>query len=166
MDAHGPLPPGSVLALAAALAESLAAIHGAGLVHRDLKPSNILLAEDGPRVIDFGISRAVEGTSLTSTGLVLGSPGFMSPEQAEGGTVGPPSDMFSLGTVLAFAATGEGPFGSGSMPALIYRVVHGTPDLTKVRLRSGRSSSAAWPKTRPSGPRPMTCSARSAPSSR
>jgi serine/threonine protein kinase len=79
VEAHGRLPADSVLALAAGLAESLAAIHGAGLVHRDLKPSNVLLAEDGPRVIDFGISRAVEATSLTSTGLVVGSPGFMSP---------------------------------------------------------------------------------------
>jgi serine/threonine protein kinase len=135
VGAHGPLSAGSVLALAAGLAESLAAIHGAGLVHRDLKPSNVLLAEDGPRVIDFGISRAMEATSITSTGLVTGSPGFMSPEQAEGGAVGPPSDMFSLGAVLAFAATGEGPFGSGSTPALIYRVVHGAPDLSQVPAR-------------------------------
>jgi serine/threonine protein kinase len=135
VEAHGRLPADSVLALAAGLAESLAAIHGAGLVHRDLKPSNVLLAEEGPRVIDFGISRAVEATSLTSTGLVVGSPGFMSPEQAQGGVVGPPSDMFSLGAVLAFAATGEAPFGSGSTPALIYRVVHGAPDLSQVPTR-------------------------------
>jgi len=135
VDAHGPLPADSVMALAAGLAESLATIHAAGVVHRDLKPSNVLLAEDGPRVIDFGISRAAEATSLTGTGLVVGSPGFMSPEQAEGGVVGPPSDMFSLGAVLAFAATGEGPFGSGSTPALIYRVVHGRPDLDRVPAR-------------------------------
>ena len=111
VDSHGPLPEGSVLALAAALAESLTAIHAAGVVHRDLKPSNVLLAEDGPRVIDFGISRAAEATALTRTGLVIGSPGFMSPEQATGGDVEKPSDIFSLGAVLAFAATGEGPFG-------------------------------------------------------
>ena len=85
---HGPLPPASVLMLAAGLAESLAAIHAADLVHRDLKPSNVLLADDGPRVIDFGISRATEASALTHTGLVVGSPGFMSPEQAEGGEVG------------------------------------------------------------------------------
>ena len=132
VEARGPLSADAVLTLAAGLAESLAAIHAAGLVHRDLKPSNVLLAEDGPRVIDFGISRAAEATSLTSTGLVIGSPGFMSPEQAEGGVVGPPSDMFSLGAVLAFAASGEAPFGSGSTPALIYRVVHGAPDLNQV----------------------------------
>jgi eukaryotic-like serine/threonine-protein kinase len=120
----GPLPADSVLALAAGLAESLAAIHAADVVHRDLKPSNVLLADDGPRVIDFGISRAAEATSVTRAGFVVGSPGFMSPEQAEGNLVGPPSDMFSLGTILAFAATGESPFGSGSTAALVYRVVH------------------------------------------
>jgi protein kinase-like protein len=129
---HGPLPAPSVLMLAAGLAEALSAIHSAGVVHRDLKPANVLLADDGPRVIDFGISRAAEGSSLTHTGLVVGSPGFMSPEQAEGGEVGPPSDIFSLGAVLAFAATGRGPFGSGSTPALVYRVVHDLPQLDLV----------------------------------
>ena len=132
VDMHGPLPEASVLALAAGLAESLNAIHAAGVVHRDLKPSNVLLAEDGPRVIDFGISRAAESTMLTQAGLVVGSPGFMSPEQATGYEVGPPSDIFSLGAVLAFAATGEGPFGTGTTAALLYRVVHGTPDLDRV----------------------------------
>ena len=129
---HGPLPAPSVLLLAAGLAEALSAIHSAGVVHRDLKPANVLLADDGPRVIDFGISRAAEGSSLTHTGLVVGSPGFMSPEQAEGREVGPPSDIFSLGAVLAFAATGRGPFGSGSTPALVYRVVHDGPQLDLV----------------------------------
>ena len=126
---HGPLPPRSVLALAAGLAEGLNAIHAAGVVHRDLKPANVLLAEDGPRVIDFGISRAVEASALTHTGFVVGSPGYMSPEQAEGRLVGPPSDIFSLGAVLAFAATGQGPFGTGSTPALVYRVVFSPPNL-------------------------------------
>jgi serine/threonine protein kinase len=135
---HGPLPAASVLALARGLAEALSAIHAAGVVHRDLKPANVLLAEDGPRVIDFGISRAVEASVLTHTGLVVGSPGFMSPEQAEGREVGPPSDIFSLGAVLAFAATGQGPFGSGSTPALVYRVVHSGPqlDLMPAEVRS------------------------------
>jgi len=119
---HGPLPVDSVLALAAGLAESLTVIHAAGVVHRDLKPSNVLLAEDGPQVIDFGIWWAAEG----------GSPGFMSPEQAEGGDVGPSSDMFSLGAVLVFAAKGQGPFGSGSTAALVYRVLHSPPDLHRV----------------------------------
>ena len=129
---HGPLPAASVLVLARGLAEGLSAIHAAGVVHRDLKPANVLLAEDGPRLIDFGISRAVEASALTHTGLVVGSPGFMSPEQAEGREVGPPSDIFSLGAVLAFAATGQGPFGSGSTPALVYRVVYGAPQLDLV----------------------------------
>jgi serine/threonine protein kinase len=135
---HGPLPAASVLALARGLAEALSAIHAAGVVHRDLKPANVLLAEDGPRVIDFGISRAIEASAFTHTGLVVGSPGFMSPEQAEGREVGPPSDIFSLGAVLAFAATGQGPFGSGSTPALVYRVVHGGPqlDLMPAEVRS------------------------------
>jgi serine/threonine protein kinase len=129
---HGPLPPASVLALAAGLAEGLAAIHAADVVHRDLKPANVLLADDGPRVIDFGISRAVEATSLTDVGFVVGSPGFMSPEQAEGREVGPPSDMFSLGAILVFAAAGQGPFGTGSAAALVYRIVHASPDLDQL----------------------------------
>ncbi len=128
VDAHGPLPPGAVLMLAAGLAEGLVAIHSAGLVHRDLKPSNVLLAEDGPRLIDFGISRAVDSSALTRTGMVMGSPGFMSPEQAQGREAGPPSDVFSLGAVLAFAATGREPFGSGSGEVLLGRVVSGEPD--------------------------------------
>jgi serine/threonine protein kinase len=140
---HGALPAESVVGLAAGLAEGLSAIHAAGVVHRDLKPANVLLAEDGPRVIDFGISRAVEaGAGLTRTGLVVGSPGFMSPEQAEGAEVGPASDIFSLGAVLAFAATGQGPFGVGSTPALVYRVVHGQANLEAlppaVRVLVGR----------------------------
>ncbi len=102
------------------------------MVHRDLKPSNVLLAEDGPRVIDFGISLAAETTPLTRLGMVVGSPGFMSPEQAEGRDVGPSSDIFSLGAVLAFAATGEGPFGTGSAPTLAYRVVYSPPSLEAV----------------------------------
>ena len=125
---HGPLPATSVLALAAGLAEGLGAIHAAGIVHRDLKPSNVLLAEDGPRIIDFGISRAAEAAVLTGTGVVFGSPSFMSPEQARGQLVGPPSDVFSLGAMLSFAATGEGPFGTGSSASLLYRVVFTPPD--------------------------------------
>src|SRR5271166_2858685 len=132
VDARGPLPAGALLTLAAGLAESLSAIHRAGVVHRDLKPSNVLLAEDGPRVIDFGISQAVESTQLAQAGPGLGSPGFMSPEQAAGYEVGPPSDIFSLGAVLTFAATGEGPFGTGITAALLYRVVHDSPSLDRV----------------------------------
>jgi ABC-type transport system substrate-binding protein len=130
--AHGPLSEAALLPLAAALAEGLAAIHAAGVVHRDLKPSNVLLAADGPRVIDFGISRAVEASALTGTNLLIGSPGFMSPEQAVGHDVGPPSDVFSLGAVLTFAATAEGPFGTGPTPALLFRIVHNAPNIARV----------------------------------
>jgi eukaryotic-like serine/threonine-protein kinase len=121
-----------LLALAAGLAESLSAIHAAGVVHRDLKPSNVLLGEDGPRVIDFGISEAAESVALTGADVVIGSPGFMSPEQVLGHDIGPPSDMFSLGAVLAFAGTGQGPFGSGSNAALVYRVVNSPASLARL----------------------------------
>ena len=119
---HGPLPVNKVLSLAAGLAEGLVAIHAAGVVHRDLKPSNVLLAEDGPQVIDFGISWVAWASA--TPGWSFGSPGFMSPEHALGQDIGPPSDIFSLGAVLTFAATGQGPFGSGSSAALIYRLVN------------------------------------------
>jgi len=132
VQSQGPLPVRSVLALTAGLAEGLQAIHAAGLVHRDLKPSNVLLAEDGPRVIDFGISRARERSTLTQTGAVMGTPGFLSPEQAMGQAVGPASDVFSLGAVLAFAAMGAGPFGTGPAPTLMFRVVHEPADLSRV----------------------------------
>ena len=105
---HGPLPVRSLLALTAGLAEGLGAIHAAGVVHRDLKPSNVLLAEDGPRVIDFGISEAAEASVATGANVMIGSPGFMSPEQVLGFDIDPASDMFSLGAVLTFAATGPG----------------------------------------------------------
>lgn len=129
---HGPLPESTVRTLGAGLAEALVAIHRAGLVHRDLKPANVLLGPDGPRVIDFGISRAMTGHALTATGIFLGTPGFFSPEQTEGGDVAGPSDVFSLGAVLTFAATGTGPFGEESTTSLLYRVVHAEPDLHQV----------------------------------
>ena len=110
---HGPLPLSSVLVLAAGLAEGLSAVHRVGIVHRDLKPANVLLAEDGPRLIDFGISQAADFAQITSTGVAVGTPGFMSPEQILGDPVGPGSDIFTMGAVLAFAATGEEPFGAG-----------------------------------------------------
>jgi len=130
VDSSGPLPPAHVRHLAAGLASALAGIHRAGLVHRDLKPSNVLLAEDGPRVIDFGIARAAEGgTDLTHTGVILGSPAFMSPEQAEGRPLTPASDVFSLGALLVLAATGRSPFAGASAPQSLYNVVHTHPDL-------------------------------------
>src|SRR6266536_3530690 len=109
---HGPLPAASVLVLARGLAEGLSAIHAAGVGHRDLKPANVLLAEDGPRLSDFGISRAVEARALTHNGVVVAWPACLSPEQAEARGVAPSSAVFSLGAVLAFAATGQGPVGS------------------------------------------------------
>ncbi|MDT0341821.1 bifunctional serine/threonine-protein kinase/ABC transporter substrate-binding protein [Streptomyces litchfieldiae] len=129
MTEHGPWSEGSVRSLGAGLVEALEAIHAAGVVHRDLKPSNVLLAPDGPRVIDFGISIAAEGTALTQTMMMAGTPGFMSPEQLTGGTVGPPSDVFALGAVLTYAATGVGPFGSGSPHILNFRAVYEDPTL-------------------------------------
>ncbi|GGU93761.1 hypothetical protein GCM10010182_06800 [Actinomadura cremea] len=130
VDLHGALPLPAIGVLGRGLAEGLTAIHACRLVHRDLKPSNVILAEDGPRVIDFGIARALDATSHTATHAVIGTPSFMSPEQAVGAPVGPASDVFSLGAVLAFAATGRTPFGTGPAQAVIYRVVHREPDLT------------------------------------
>jgi serine/threonine protein kinase len=134
VSSYGPMSSRPALALAAGLAEGLSAIHAASVVHCDLKPSNVLLSQDGPRVIDFGISRAVEAAPVTVTGsdIVVGSPGFMSPEQAKGEDVGPPSDVFSLGAVLAFATTGKGPFGEGSGPSLAYRLVYSEPSLDEM----------------------------------
>jgi serine/threonine protein kinase len=129
---QGPMDAESVLRLAAGLTEGLAAIHAAGVIHRDLKPSNVLLASDGPRIIDFGISRPMDGGELTGTGKILGTAGFMSPEQAEGLPVGPPTDIFSLGAVLTYAATGDGPFGSARDTVLLYRVIYTAPNLAKV----------------------------------
>ena len=128
---HGPLPEAAVWPLLAGLSEALAAIHACGVVHRDLKPANVLLATDGPRVIDFGISRATDGTVLTAAGVVFGTPGYMSPEQAEG-QAGPASDVFALGCVIAYAAGGAGPFGTGTAAAVLYRVVHGEAALDRV----------------------------------
>ncbi|MEU8138144.1 serine/threonine-protein kinase [Streptodolium elevatio] len=129
---RGPLPEQSLHVLAAGLAEALTAVHQAGVVHRDLKPTNVMLSPDGPRVIDFGISRAVDASVLTSTGMTVGSPGFMAPEQIEGGDIGPATDVFALGAVLAYAATGEGPFGDGNSQALIFRVLTQEPRLDTV----------------------------------
>ncbi len=130
--AHGPMPEPELRRLVAGLAEALLAIHATGLVHRDLKPSNVLLGADGPRVIDFGIAKALETTGLTATGMLVGTPGYLSPEQIAGGPVTAASDVFALGSVLAFAATGVGPFGTGDAAALMYRVVNSEPRLDGV----------------------------------
>ncbi|WP_406494600.1 serine/threonine protein kinase [Streptomyces sp. NBC_01604] len=126
----GALPAHSVRALGAGLAEALTAVHELGLVHRDVKPSNVLLTLDGPLLIDFGIARALDGTaSLTSSGVSIGSPGYMSPEQILGKGATGAADVFSLGAVLTYAATGEAPFRGDSSAALLYRVVHEPPEL-------------------------------------
>lgn len=133
--AVGGLPEEAVLRLAAGLATALTSIHRARLVHRDLKPSNVLLADDGPRVIDFGIARATDSPDtgrLTQTGWLVGSPGFMSPEQAQGLPVSAASDVFSLGAVLVVACTGRDPFAGSAALQIMYNVVHTEPDLTAV----------------------------------
>ncbi|MFD5010720.1 bifunctional serine/threonine-protein kinase/ABC transporter substrate-binding protein [Streptomyces chartreusis] len=134
MEECGPLPYRSARVLGARLAEALEAVHGAGLVHRDVKPANVLLAVDGPRMIDFGIARPSEDTALTASGMVVGSPGFLSPEQAQGRgrEIGPASDVFSLGCLLAYAVTGERPFGWGSAAEVLVRTVHDEADLDAV----------------------------------
>jgi outer membrane protein assembly factor BamB len=128
----GPLPEPAVWRLIAGLAEALRAIHASGLVHRDLKPANVLMASDGPRVIDFGIARTTDSTVLTAAESVLGTPSYMSPEQARGEKIGPASDMFSLGGVAYFAATGMAPFGEAQAAVLLYRIVYTEADLEPV----------------------------------
>ncbi|MFE9258112.1 protein kinase [Streptomyces sp. NPDC006879] len=127
----GRLPEDTLTVLAAGLAEALEAIHRAGVIHRDFKPANIIVAEDGPRVIDFGIARALDGTALTQTGFQIGTPGFLAPEQLTGGAVTPAVDMFALGVVLCQASGGSA-FGDGPSPALHYKAVHEEPDLSAV----------------------------------
>ncbi|WP_449657302.1 serine/threonine protein kinase [Streptomyces johnsoniae] len=134
---YGPLPERSVRLLANGLAHALRDIHGAGLVHRDLKPSNVLLTIDGPRVIDFGIARALEsapGEGVTRTGATVGSPGFMSPEQVRGQQISPASDVFCYGSLLAYAATGRTPFGAldSGVHILMFRIAEEGPDLTDI----------------------------------
>ena len=128
VDLNGALPEPLVLALGGGIAEALAAIHAAGIVHRDLKPSNILLDRDGPKVIDFGISRALDGTALTATGVRIGTAGYTAPELAAHSRTLPAGDVFALGCVLAYAATGVTPFGEGADAQVLYRVVHEPPD--------------------------------------
>ncbi|MGV9755584.1 bifunctional serine/threonine-protein kinase/ABC transporter substrate-binding protein [Streptomyces tricolor] len=127
--ARGPLPPRAVRVLGRMLARALTAVHDAGLVHRDVKPGNVLLAVDGPRLIDFGIARAAEETALTSADMVVGTPGFLAPEQARARPATASSDVFALGCLLSYAATGRPPFGTGAVDALLYRTVHDEPDL-------------------------------------
>jgi hypothetical protein len=126
---QGPVPAGVVPLLMAGVAEALQAIHSAGVVHRDLKPSNVLLSPDGPRVIDFGIARALDGVRLTDSGITMGSPDSMTPEQIHGLPATPALDVFALGSLGAFAVLGRSPFKDQNPAAIMFRVVHTAPDL-------------------------------------
>jgi serine/threonine protein kinase len=133
----GPFSLERVCRLGAGLAEGLAAIHACGLVHRDLKPSNVILADDGPRIIDFGIARAAEASPMTTAGMVVGTYSYMSPEQLRGEVAGPASDVFALGCTLAFAATARVTFGDDSIVTVVYRITTEPPDLTGVTEEHG-----------------------------
>ncbi|MBB4932002.1 hypothetical protein F4561_002822 [Lipingzhangella halophila] len=152
---YGPLPEHTQRVLAAGLAEALSEIHRVGLIHRDLKPGNVLLAEDGPRVIDFGIARATEGTAATQS--IIGTPGFMSPEQIQGERMTPSSDIFALGSVLVYAARGVGPFGEGAMHTMVMRVMQHEPDMSAVPPSLQRLVAACLTKdaARRPGPGPV-----------
>ncbi|GGK02701.1 hypothetical protein GCM10011583_37890 [Streptomyces camponoticapitis] len=145
VSALGPPASGELAALGAALAEAIAAVHAAGLVHRDLKPSNIVVTRDGPMVIDFGIARTAADESLTGSGEVVGSPGFIAPELLTGtGEPGPAVDVFALGALLAYAATGRPPFGTGPVHQVLYRTMHGSADLDGTPDRTGGGGAAGW----------------------
>jgi eukaryotic-like serine/threonine-protein kinase len=126
---HGPLPLPTVFRLLAGVAEGLSAVHACGIVHRDLKPGNVLLADDGPRVIDFGIAHAADATTITHTGVQVGTPAFMAPEQIRGRSATPAVDVFALGNLAVFAATGRTAFGDGNQNAMLYRIINEPPDL-------------------------------------
>ena len=154
VSGRGPFQAEMLYGLATGLAEALAAIHAAGIVHRDLKPSNVLLTATGPKVIDFGIAQAVDATVLTRTGITVGSPGFMAPEQIMG-QAGQPADVFAWGVTVAYAATGQSPFGAGPADAILYRVLHEQPDLSAVPPEVRPLVEAALakpPAQRPSAP--------------
>ncbi|MFF4366145.1 protein kinase [Streptomyces sp. NPDC001594] len=132
LAAHGPLVSGSLYAFAAGTAQALAAIHRAGVVHRDVKPQNVILSPAGPRMLDFGIARASDGTSVTRTGVMTGTPGWISPEHYRSGASGPAGDVFAWGTLVAYAATGRLPFGAGAPDVVAFRVLSGEADLDGV----------------------------------
>ena len=128
---YGPPGPDMMYGLATGLAEALTAIHAAGVVHRDLKPSNVILGQDGPKVIDFGIAQALDATSVTRTGMMVGSAGFMAPEQVTA-RAGQAADVFAWAVTLTYAASGQMPFGTGSSDAILYRILHTEPDTAAV----------------------------------
>jgi len=154
VSSQGPFRAQMLYGLATGLAEALTAIHAAGIVHRDLKPSNVLLTATGPKVIDFGIAQALDATVLTRTGITIGSPGYMAPEQILG-QAGQPADVFAWGVTVAYAATGQSPFGAGPADAILYRVLHELPDLSGVfpEVRPlVEAALAKQPGQRPSAP--------------
>jgi serine/threonine protein kinase len=132
LKAQGPVPPVLVPLLLAGVAEALLDIHSAGIVHRDLKPSNVLLSPDGPRVIDFGIARALDGVKLTLSGVTMGSPECMAPEQVRGLPVTPAADVFALGSLGGYALRGRSPFDAPNAAATMFRIAHQAPDLDGV----------------------------------
>ncbi|HEV2254096.1 MAG TPA: serine/threonine-protein kinase [Streptosporangiaceae bacterium] len=131
VESRGPMDPKMLYGLATGLAEALTAIHAAGIVHRDLKPSNVLLTPGGPKVIDFGIAQVLEATAVTRAGMTVGSAGYMAPEQIMG-RAGTAADLFSWAVTVAYAASGQAPFGGGTSEAILYRILHGTPDTAAV----------------------------------
>jgi serine/threonine protein kinase len=131
MDKHGSVGPEMLFGLATGLAEALTVIHAAGIMHRDLKPSNIILTEAGPKVIDFGIARRQDTAAVTKAGMMIGSMGFMAPEQISGNP-GPEADVFAWGVTVAYAASGRSPFGAGSTHSILYKIMYGDPDIGMV----------------------------------
>jgi serine/threonine protein kinase len=131
MDKHGSVSPEMLFGLATGLAEALTVIHAAGIMHRDLKPSNIILTDAGPKVIDFGIARRQDTTAVTKAGMMIGSMGFMAPEQISGNP-GPEADVFAWGVTVAYAASGRSPFGAGSTHSILYKIMYGDADIGMV----------------------------------
>ena len=154
IEARGPMDPRMLYGLATGLAEALTAIHAAGIVHRDLKPSNVLLTTGGPKVIDFGIAQVLEATAVTKAGFTVCSAGFMAPEQIMG-RAAPAADLFSWAVTIAYAASGRPPFGTGTTEAILYRILHDTPDLAGVPgslLPQVTAALAKEPQARPTAP--------------
>ena len=131
IDKHGSVGPEMLFGLATGLAEALTTIHAAGIMHRDLKPSNIILTDAGPKVIDFGIARRQDTRGVTKTGMMIGSLGFMAPEQISG-RPGPEADIFAWGVTVAYAATGRSPFGAGNSHSILYRIMYGDPEIASI----------------------------------
>ena len=154
VESRGPMDPQMLYGLATGLAEALTAIHAAGIVHRDLKPSNVLLTAGGPKVIDFGIAQVLEATAVTRAGMTVGSAGYMAPEQIMG-RAGTAADLFSWAVTIAYAASGQPPFGTGASEVILYRILHEAPDIAAVPAALHAQVAAAIdkdPHARPTAP--------------